>query len=339
MNLLAPMNERFEATGELDPSVFQDWLWGTNPEDPCHIDVLFNRNQLLGLLVCRYKAQHILSHGSSQQQPDSMDRMVIMDKPIAEMTWRELKDTMANVLLEWPTYLDRIRKRIRFHQMVRNVHRFVDACAARFGYLAQSALDETVLDDLADTQPCREPQVGDKMELTPAAKKRMLCGLLVLYRHLHLLAVAKQAPTLDSALVVSKYNYEASMEQFHLLCMHISLPVAARLTYRHDFPGMYNHVSQVVFFHNSEYSRVPRHPYADIHRAPPIHVLPAIMELYPQIQLRFEEDNINPSKSSQWYWLLIAGRIYLVTPTSMVIYSDQVQDLLSYYLVHINEKN
>jgi hypothetical protein len=27
--------------------------------------------------------------------------------------------------------------------------------------------------------------------------------------------------------------------------MHIALPVAARLNYRHDFPGMYNHVSQV----------------------------------------------------------------------------------------------
>ena len=81
--------------------------------------------------------------------------------------------------------------------------------------------------------------------LTPSALRRMVGSLLIMYRHLHLLAVSVKVPNKDYQAGISKYHYEASTDAFNLLCMHISLPVAARLNYRHDFPGMYNHVSQV----------------------------------------------------------------------------------------------
>lgn len=87
-----------------------------------------------------------------------------------------------------------------------------------------------------------------------------------------------------------------------------------------------------MYFHNNQYSRIQRHPLTDVKNAPPVHVLPAIQELYPEIPLKFEEDKIDPTKNQGWYWLLLAGRIYLVTPEPRVLYSDSISDLLKVYL-------
>lgn len=160
----------------------------------------------------------------------------------------------------------------------------------------------------------------------------MVGSLLVMYRHIHLLAVCVRVQPQKFPVPISKYHYEASADQFNLLCMHISLPVAARLNYRHDFPGMYNHVSQVVYFHNSQYTRTPRHPLADVANAPAVHVLPAIQELFPEIPIRFEEDRFDPNRPGGWYWLLLAGRVYLVSPDPTVYYAENVADLLKLYM-------
>ena len=89
---------------------------------------------------------------------------------------------------------------------------------------------------------------------------------------------------------------------------------------------------QVVYFHNSQYTRIARHPIADMKNAPAVHILPAIQELYPEIPLRFEEDGIDPTKDQGWYWLMLAGRIYLVTPEPKVLHSERVADMLKVYL-------
>jgi hypothetical protein len=125
----------------------------------------------------------------------------------------------------------------------------VNQCAARFGELAGTAAGDSVMDDPSETQPATERALRDQLTLTPGALRRMAGSLLIMYRHLHLLSVCVNVPAsqgYDPGL--SKYHYEASQDEFNLLCMHISLPVAARLNYRHDFPGMYNHVSQVAGF-------------------------------------------------------------------------------------------
>ena len=77
-------------------------------------------------------------------------RMTIMDKPVQHMTWRELKDTVANILLEWPAFLDRLRDNLRSKQNLKQVLHLVNLCAARFGKLAYLAGDETLLDDVSE---------------------------------------------------------------------------------------------------------------------------------------------------------------------------------------------
>lgn len=94
---------------------------------------------------------------------------------------------------------------------------------------------------------------------------------------------------------------------------------------------MYNHVSQVVYFHDSQYSRTARHPLEDIENAPAGHVLPAIQQLFPSIPVRFEEDRFDPTKGEGWYWLILAGRVYLVSPEPAVLHAENVLYLLHYY--------
>jgi hypothetical protein len=241
---LAPLNLQLAAFGELPAGVWHEWLWGTDPEEAYHLDVLLNRNQLLGLLVCRYKFMKGREQGTGSAYFAAQNRLTIMDKPVEAMTWRELKDTMANILVEWPAFLDRLKLNIRAKQNLKQVLHLVNLVALRFGELAYTATDDSVLDDSSETQPCCERDHGDKLVLTPAALRRMVGSLLIMYRHLHLLSMCSKVPAQKYHPGISKYHYEASNDAFNLLCMHISLPVAARLNYRHDFPGMYNHVSQ-----------------------------------------------------------------------------------------------
>lgn len=343
---LTELYDSLEAHRTLPSETWHEWLWGTDPEEAYHMDVLLNRNQLLGLLICRYK---FLTTPASSSTPahgppvGTKDRMTIMDTPVSRMTWRELKDTVANILFEWPKFLDRLQQNIRPHQNLRQVMHLITQCACRFGELAFTSGGEDVMDDPSETQPsslCREQHGESKggLSLTPGAMRRMAGSLLVMYRHLHLLSVCVKVQAQKFDAGVSKYHYEASNDMFNLLCMHMALPVAARLNYRHDFPGMYNHVSQVVYFHNSQYSRCARQPLEDIQTAPAVHVLPAIQELYPEIKLRFEEDMFDPTKpGTEWFWLLLAGRVYLVTPEPRVLYSENVTDLLKVYVDSISK--
>lgn len=214
----------------------------------------------------------------------------------------------------------------------RQVLHLINLCAARFGTFAGGAGGEDLYDDPSETQPIRSREHAGMMVLTPAALRRMVGSLLIMYRHIHLLAVCVKVGPAGFLAPVSKYHYEASNDLFNLLCMHISLPVAARLNYRHDFPGMYNHVSQVVYFHNSQYSRIARSPLAEFQTTAAVHVLPAIHELYPEIPIRYEEDRFDPTRPGGWYWLLLAGRVYLVSPEPVVYHSDNVADLLKRYI-------
>ena len=346
---LSEMYKELESKKELPEHVWHEWLWGTDPEEEYHIDVLLNRNQLLGLLVCRFKylkqappPPHFPRAGGAPVAAGATkDRMTIMDTPVHQMTWRELKDTMANILFEWPSFLDRLSQNMRPQQNMRQVMHLINQCACRFGALACLSAGEDIMDDPSETQPSTDRTLKDKMSLTPGALRRMVGSLLIMYRHLHLLSVCVKVPSKNFDAGLSKYHYEASNDAFNLLCMHIALPVAARLNYRHDFPGMYNHVSQVVYFHNSQYVRCPRHPIEDIQNASAAHVLPAIQELYPEIKLKFEEDKFDPTKpgkDGEWFWLLLAGRVYLVTPEPAVLYSDNVCDLLKVYAEKISVK-
>jgi len=328
---IAALNRMLETHGTLTKDTWKMWLWKSEPEEPFTPQALMNRNQLLGLLVCRYKCRHAAPQGTRTL---SRGRMSLMDKAPASMTWRELKDTLANIQLEWPEFLQRLERNRHAEDNLLAVKALVDECAERFGALCERAWPPMVLDDPMDTQapPATTPSGPEQLRvLTPGALRRTVGILLILYRHLHLLAVA-EAPSADAGHVpeICVHHHEASMSDFYLWYMHFQLPLAAKLNYKHDFPGMYNHVTQPVYFHNPAFERVPRRPMAD-RDAPAIHVLPSLCQLFPEVPVRFEEDAFDLTDDAGWYWLIVSGRVYLVGPGPRVFYSQDARAMIREY--------
>lgn len=84
--------------------------------------------------------------------------------------------------------------------------------------------------------------------------RRFLNLFLVLYRHLDLAESAKRVDESQvdlSGISINIHHAVAASDDFDILSMEWDLMPAAKLNYMHDFPGMYNCVSQVVYFHNS----------------------------------------------------------------------------------------
>ena len=313
-------------TGELPEEAWDEWLWKTDPEEAYSPEILLNRCQLLGFLVCLYKGMQQASDAPNLVNFTDIEtaRLTLMAKPVRTMSLRELRDTIENLQVEWPTFLKRLPTNPNAQTNLEVVIMLLDQCFARFGALCLAMWDDKVLDDLGSVE-----SVGIHLRITRPCIRRTVCTFMVVYRHLHLLAVTKIVPDAWCDCGISKYHVEASGDDFNMICMHLGLPVAAKMNYKHDFPEMYNHVSQVVFFHNSEYQRVARAKLEVLDSAPPEQVLPALMQLYPLISVKYEEDHIDlTTPGSGWWWLVVSGRIYLVDPNRSVWYSPSVTSLL-----------
>lgn len=89
----------------------------------------------------------------------------------------------------------------------------------------------------------------------------------------------------------------------------------------------------MVYFHNAQYERIARIPFSRVDEGDPLHVLPAIRQLHPDVEVRYEEDRLDLAAGpGQWVWLVVPGRIYLVGPDGRVYHSPNVTSLLRVYL-------
>ena len=320
-------------TGELPEELWDEWLWKTDPEEHFASEVLLNRCHLLGFLFCLSRGLDTQTMVCGGRGMDPRQRLTLMEKPVGGMTLRELKDTIENLQMEWPAFVGRLEHNPCAQANLDAVLQLIDQCVGRFGQLCLRGNGEDIMDDLGSVEPV--PGRAGLLRVTRACIRRTMNTFLVLYRHLHLLSVCETVPACWCDPGITKYHMEASNDEFNLLCMYITLPVAAKLNYKHDFPGMFNHISQVVFFHNSEYQRIPRASLESLSTAGVEHVLPALMQLYPSIGVRYEEDHMDLSDSGGcvgWFWLVVAGRVYLVSPSRKVWYSSDVTSLLGVYL-------
>jgi len=328
---LAQLNNELERSGSLPDaqSVFLEWIWRSDPDEPFEAKVLLNRSHLLGLLVCR----HAANRPRQQASPCDDSRMSLVEKSPPDMTLRELRDTLDNLLIEWPRFVERLKDNTKAAENLRAVAALVEGCLARLGQLAQRPGDATVFDDAS----CTEPTAGGLMRLSRPGIRRMLGSFMVVFRHLDLLKRCKPVPhdaghpQADAG--IRKHHVEASTDDFHHLCMNMLLPVAAKLNYKQDFPGMYNHVSQVIYFHNTQYERTPRASLEEILAAgEPMQALPAICQIYPDIQLAYEEDAVDLSApTGRWLWMVMPRRVYLVDPDANVYHSENALELLGLY--------
>lgn len=83
----------------LPPEAWDEWLWNSDPVEKITVDAPLNRCHLLGLLWCRYRAVRFAA--PQQRQDTACRQLLVIARPIAEASLRELRDTVANLMLVW----------------------------------------------------------------------------------------------------------------------------------------------------------------------------------------------------------------------------------------------
>ena len=97
-----------------------------------------------------------------------------------------------------------------------------------------------------------------------------------------------------------------------------------RLVYRTDFNGMYNDVSQVVYFHYPQYHRQAQLPLRMVTESA-IHCLPLVTQMLPDITVIYDDDDVVPGliskaalptsttkRKSPFMWLVSCASIFLL---------------------------
>ena len=345
---LDTMNRTLEAHGELPMSTWHEWLWKCDPQEPLTKRALLNKSHMLGMLLCRfwatatpaaraYMQQASVREGGRAPLPtETHERVALMAKKPEHMTLRELRDTVDNLVIELPTFAGRSYACSNTDERITAIEGLADESFARLGVLASTVQDETVMNDPTSVEQL-EP---GKYKLTKTFMRRSVCIFLALFRNIHMWKYARriQDNAADvTALVrtITKHHVEASNEDFHLLCMHHTLPIGATLAYKVDFPGMFNHVSQVVYFNNAKYER-QRRPLLDaLHTGDPLHCLAAIMQLHPDIEIVYETDHTDlTSPKNTWRWAVFPGMVYLVDPRANIYHSPNIMQLYLIYSKH-----
>ena len=216
----------------------------------------------------------------------------------SQLSLRQLRDTLEDLQMHLSDY----------SADWGSVSLTLDALMARFGTLCLSVPEQSALDDVASMD------VGGRLSLPFIRRATAL--LCVLYRHVHLASVAVDVPHCREETCVENCHVQAAMDSFFKHTMHADLPAAARIVYKQEFTGMYNSVTQVVYFHFPSYER-QRQP--DIPAARQGLSLPqclsVALELNPDVPVAYEDDVVGPV----WTWMLVAGgAVYLISPEKEV---------------------
>lgn len=267
-----PMHKK--PRNDLPAGVWEEWLWRSNPNEPPTSSCIMNRCQLLGLLVCRYRAARqpacakIISLIPSRL-------IIIHNKPTSQMTLREIRDSVSNIVLLWN------KKDTITQASAPGLVQFLDACFHRLGELAwvswecttnanTNGTNSPISDDIASIERISaasfsvaddqgRPRSREHEQITLTCLRNMIDTFLVLYRLVCWLSQSvhqgEQPHEEKLEVIIQSHHVSASLDQFYRLSMYYDIPPAGRLNYRHNFSGLYNCVSQPAYFHNPDYTR------------------------------------------------------------------------------------
>lgn len=338
--LLSPLNDIVEEHRQhLPDSIWMEWLWHTDPLEECHMDVMLNRMHLLGLLIARYRAsikppchqsmaQILQQRQQQQQQPVQRQRQLLwlFDGPVSKYTLRQLSDSLQNILIQWNR---KEEAAVEAGLIIHKMQDAVDALFHRFGVLASgtghSHHHDSPYDDPGSIE--KYPADENQVMLSRICIRKFVNIFLVLYRHMHCWEAREEAATPPSSdCGIKLHHIMAASDDFSRLSMHWDLMPAAKLNYVHDFRGLFNCISQVVYFHNPQYERrkqerknidaVSTGMGGNIEM---VQLVPCYMQLHPEILVEHEDTNIFSPRSSsdaksKWAWLIMGRVVYLCSP-------------------------
>jgi hypothetical protein len=326
--------------------LWKTWLWETDcnalPSDKC---CNMNKMHVLGIMCCLLEALNPVPEFNAQVCNIIPELPIIHlhTKPICEFSLRELIDQIECMQLNWGQVIA---------EGIENSLLLVKACMARLGQIAHHAYptDGFVLDDPQHTTPL--PVSNSELTLSIISRKSLrqtICLCFSLLRVQDIIARSRKVPE-PSDLEVKRvikalkiHHLESSMDFFNLLQQMVYLAPGMRLGYRTNFAGMYNDVSQVVYFHYPRFCRLAQISLNEI-PSKPNNMLPLISQLIPDISTAYEDDSQIPGITSgdiaanadvKWVWLVCCGEIFLIETEKGLIWAsenDSLASLVAYFL-------
>lgn len=192
------------------------------------------------------------------------------------MTLRELRDTITNIMLLWSKDIHGGKECSTDPLLA-----FMDACFHRLGELSWATWpcgdrSSPISDDVGSIEQVRV-NGNDHDQVALSCIRSLLCSFMVAYRLIHWMRVStveNMQPLGDGpphASPIHQHHVNASLDEFYRLAMYYDLPPAARLNYRHMFSGLYNCISQPVYYHNPDYERRIQLPLHAVQVCAPCH--------------------------------------------------------------------
>jgi hypothetical protein len=334
--------------------VWERWLWGCDcnaaPMEQCYD---LNEMHALGLLVCLGEHLRPSAMYTKRLDADTVGGPAVVhlhaQTPICGLSLRELLDQIECLQLHWGPTLNAWGP-IQARTVLR-------ALMARMGEIAHHTypVGGAVLDDMQHVTPLPDAKLG---VMARKSLRQTLCVLLALCRVVAIVERAEPAPVYDTKRVLAalrSHHMEASIDTFNALQQMMYLAPGQRLAYRTHFAGMYNCVSQVIFYHHPRYARQAQRPLAEVARSP-MHMLPLITQLLPEVELVYEDDSVVPGLTTitttttttttttavvdgatppnkGWRWLVCCGAIMLLECESKQVWRAADLGVLVAFLV------
>jgi hypothetical protein len=214
-------------------------------------------------------------------------------------------------------------------------------------------------DEPGSIEECSSSGSAANVQLNRICIRRLVGSFWILYRHMHCWGVKtvvsreeeEDEEEEEADCSIKLHHILAASDDFSKLSMHWDLMPSAKLNYVHDFRGLFNCVSQVLFdsvrlcsmlstfvtrlslqviyFHNPQYERrmQERKRIEDVSKGKNdiemVQVLAPIMQLHPEILVEHEDSAMplfflykgkNEDAGKKWIWLVMGRIIYLCSP-------------------------
>jgi len=348
----------------LPATLWESWLWGLDATADVHAKAPLNHSHLAGLVLCRALAAQLAAHGQaalgagapalSAAQWGASVAGVVGEGPAlgVRAAYRALamkahheqllhtQVSIAQLLCELPAATVAQHLAALFAQagalLIAGGH-----CGAPAG---GGGAPVALLDDTSGLHTVAFTARGQSRTApcwTHARVRHQLDVFLVLFRAARVVALAVPPPRGLPLHELHEFHKEAGMDRFHELGMRYDLPPGAVLSYMHLFSGMFNSVSQVVYYNYPDYVRRAQVSTAELNTGEqPIYTLGPLLELEPTTPLHYEEAPLAPPPGaalsaapgadfSGWRLYLVAGLLFLLTPDGEVWHDPNVKVLMA----------
>lgn len=354
--------------------VWSQWVWNTNcnslPLEECWD---MNEMHIYGILYITHESlinqnfttlttEHIFD-------PEKYEDLKVLhltgNKTFRQFSLRELLDLIECLQLNWGKVIGTLLDNETLHL----AEVILGCCCARLGEIATHCfeMEGKVLDDVQFTSAlprslnakllknCKENPGKEYGVISRKALRQGICILHSLYRVFHIVNTCERIPKMPDTYheriiqALKTHHIESSIDFFNVFQQMVYLAPGMRLVYRTNFAGMYNDVSQVIYFHYPKYSRQPQLALKDIPYSN-MHLLALLTQLIPDISIwydddtnipglcaceeskvaceekevkleslllllpkrNFEKDQKSDKTSIKWYWLVSCGEIFLL---------------------------